>query len=98
MPTKREHAAAKARGKLHYDALLAAQGGVCAICGRAPYSRKFCVDHDHRTLQVRGLLCFMCNYFVCQRGATAELLREAAAYLDQPPAPPVLARLEADGG
>lgn len=98
MPTKKEHAAAKARGKAHYDALLEAQGNCCAICGRPPYARKFNVDHDHRTLEVRGLLCFLCNYFVVQRTATPELLRAAAAYLEAPPAPAVLAALEADGG
>jgi Recombination endonuclease VII len=90
VPTRKEHAAAKALGKRRYDELLAAQGGVCAICGRAPYARKFNVDHDHRTLEVRGLLCFLCNYFTVQRTVTPELLEAAAAYLRDPPARAVL--------
>ncbi len=40
------------------ERLLAAQDGLCAICG-APDPEH--VDHDHRTRKVRGLLCFNCN-------------------------------------
>ena len=94
MPTRKQHAAARARGHRHYDALLEAQGGTCAICGRGTYSRKFNVDHDHATLEVRGLLCFICNYLVARRGVTPEILDAAAAYLRKPPAPAVLARLD----
>jgi len=43
------------------------QNGVCAICGQ-PETRKtkgvlsmLCVDHDHKTGKIRGLLCFRCN-------------------------------------
>lgn len=50
-----------------YDRLLAAQGGLCAICrqperlmGRGRV-RRLAVDHDHRTGRVRGLLCASCN-------------------------------------
>ena len=44
-----------------YEGMLAEQGGVCAICGAPPKSRRLHVDHDHRTGAVRGLLCFHCN-------------------------------------
>ena len=50
-----------------YAQMLLDQGGVCAICG-LPETRilhgqvcQLCVDHDHETGEVRGLLCFMCN-------------------------------------
>ena len=50
-----------------FDALLAAQNGVCAICGR-PQTHKLweelCVDHDHTTGKVRALLCHHCNVMV----------------------------------
>ena len=44
-----------------YEALLEAQGGVCALCGNPPKTRRLDVDHDHRTGLIRGLLCSRCN-------------------------------------
>lgn len=41
-----------------YDDLKRLQGGVCAICQR---DVTLCVDHDHETGRVRGLLCRTCN-------------------------------------
>lgn len=40
------------------EELIAEQGGLCAICltGKPEH-----VDHDHRTGEVRGILCFNCN-------------------------------------
>lgn len=48
-----------------YHAMLAEQGGGCGICGATNPGSKtwqvFCVDHDHITGKVRGLLCLRCN-------------------------------------
>lgn len=41
-----------------YDAMVDEQGGVCAICGSDDPQ---CVDHDHGTGKVRGVLCQGCN-------------------------------------
>lgn len=53
-----------------YEAKLAAQGGVCACCGREPREAEvFHVDHDHKCCPgktscgecIRDLLCVYCN-------------------------------------
>lgn len=66
-----------------YDAMLAAQGSGCAVCG-VPSSgdRKLSVDHCHVTGRVRGLLCSRCNYALGQFDDRPELLRQAAIYLE----------------
>lgn len=45
-----------------WDAMYDLQGGRCAIC-QADFAlvTKVCVDHDHTTGRVRGLLCNVCN-------------------------------------
>lgn len=65
-----------------YDALVEEQLGFCAICHRNPGPRGLDVDHDHRTGEVRGLLCSRCNTGL---GLFADLplfLYRAAAYLE----------------
>lgn len=67
-----------------YDRKLAEQGGVCAICGTddtSPWDW-FCIDHDHATGKVRGLLCRACNTSIGQVSDDPERLRKAAAYLE----------------
>lgn len=44
-----------------YNELLVQQNGLCAICEESPKGRKLAVDHNHKTGQVRGLLCSRCN-------------------------------------
>lgn len=70
--------------ELSYQDFIELNGGeFCAICGRDPSSlRRLDRDHDHRTGEPRGLLCWACNSQL--RGwMTADWLRKAAAYLDR---------------
>lgn len=75
-----------------YDALLEAQGGVCAICessdpkGRGRY---FHIDHDHLHCPegarscgkcIRGLLCHLCNIGSIE---DPNLLRKKADYIEK---------------
>jgi hypothetical protein len=63
-----------------YAALLASQGGVCAICGKPP-EKTLCVDHCHATGKVRGLLCRQCNWGLGCYGEDQAALIAALAYL-----------------
>jgi hypothetical protein len=75
-----------------YAALLAAQGGVCAICRRATgRTKRLAVDHRHDTGEVRGILCGPCNQVLLGR-YDAAALRRALDYLADPPAARVLGR------
>lgn len=75
-----------------YTALLARQGGGCAICGRVTSrenGKSLAVDHDHSCCPgsktcgdcVRGLLCDNCNVGLGCFGDDFERLRRAAAYV-----------------
>lgn len=76
-----------------YDALLEAQGGVCALCKTdTPGGQgRFHVDHDHDSGEVRGLLCHCCNSRRLPMVAWYEANRKAVqTYLRNPPARKVL--------
>lgn len=50
-----------------YDRLLEKQKSKCALCRtKKPggWHNTFCVDHDHRTGRIRGLLCDVCNRLI----------------------------------
>jgi RNA polymerase-binding transcription factor DksA len=65
-----------------YNQMLAAQGGVCALCGDPPGKRRLAVDHCHTSGAIRALLCANCNHVLGNAKDNAELLRKAADYLD----------------
>lgn len=64
-----------------YDRMLAAQGGVCAICGKTPRKRFLAVDHDHFDQHNRALLCYMCNKALGQFEMSEAVALRASLYL-----------------
>ncbi len=62
-------------------AMVEAQSGVCAIC-KGDFACKACVDHNHDTGKVRGILCNQCNRVLGMMKEDAQALRSAADYLD----------------
>ncbi len=45
------------------------------------------IDHDHKTGEIRGVLCGGCNVALGSARDDPELLRNLAAYLENPPLP-----------
>ena len=68
---------------VEFDALLAAQGGGCAICSVAVNqdANSLAVDHCHTTGVVRGILCGRCNKALGLFQDDPTLLERAVIYL-----------------
>lgn len=67
-----------------YQALLASQGGLCAICKTSePGGRWGCmhVDHCHTTGVIRGLLCHNCNVALGRVGDNMQGVMRFVNYL-----------------
>lgn len=67
----------------HYAEMLKAQKGRCAICQSADTGpkRRMCVDHDHKTKKVRGLLCSNCNIAIGLFKENGVTIRSALFYI-----------------
>lgn len=70
-----------------YDELLLAQDFLCAVCARpleleGMGALRACIDHDHGTGEVRGILCSSCNIGIGNLGDDPARLRAAAEYLE----------------
>ena len=68
-----------------YSDKLEDQGNLCAICGTdtpGGNGKKFYVDHNHATGQVRGLLCHNCNFLIGHCKENKEILMWAIMYLE----------------
>ena len=75
-----------------YNNMLEAQGSRCAVCAahvvenlRGKKKKKnehFCVDHNHDTGAVRGLLCHRCNKAIGLLGDSSLTCHNAFQYLE----------------
>jgi len=74
-----------------YEEINKNQGGLCAICGQ-PETQMYnsevrvghlCIDHDHVTNKIRGLLCMRCNRAIGLFLDNAQLLKKASEYLEE---------------
>lgn len=81
-----------------YNAMVEAQGGVCAICGEPPKEQtmgrhpkdrprgtftNLRVDHCHKRGHVRSLLCNSCNSAIAYMREDPELALKMIAYLEK---------------
>jgi hypothetical protein len=64
------------------DAMVEAQGGGCKVCSILFDSViRPCLDHDHTTGKVRGILCSKCNKALGLLQDNIEALTRAVSYL-----------------
>lgn len=65
--------------------MLAAQDAACAICRSEIHDGPdgFCVDHNHVTGEVRGLLCRKCNVLLGMASDDPSVLAAAIQYLEE---------------
>lgn len=72
-----------------YAELFHRQNGVCAICANPETATRngkvkaLAVDHDHKTGNVRGLLCSDCNTGIGKLKDDRNVLLSAVKYLDE---------------
>lgn len=78
-----------------YNNLLIRAAGCCEVCGRPErsmstngHSFMLALDHDHATMQVRGMLCRPCNTALGCVQDDPNLLHKLADYLEHPPGLP----------
>ena len=67
-----------------YDRMYLEQGGVCKICSlpqKSTRNERLCIDHDHETGKVRGLLCDGCNRGIGLLKDDYRIIERAASYL-----------------
>jgi Recombination endonuclease VII len=62
-----------------HQQMLRNQNSLCAICKREV---KLCVDHNHKTGKVRGLLCNSCNLIVGVLQDNPTIIRNMITYLE----------------
>ncbi len=68
------------------------QGRKCAACGSSEVGFKakkrklknpWCLDHNHTTNKIRGILCYWCNFTIGNAKESVERLRACAVYLER---------------
>jgi len=69
-----------------YEAKVLEQDGLCKICNNPQplnrYYGKLCVDHNHETDKIRGLLCANCNSAIGFAKEDVNILQNIIKYLE----------------
>lgn len=74
---------------IEYNLLLENQKGLCKLCDKPETSKhqsgalkSLAIDHCHKTMKIRGLLCWKCNTGIGKLLDDPLLLRKAADYIE----------------
>ncbi len=69
-----------------YKKKLKIQNNLCVICSQPEIMHTWgtlVVDHDHKTNQIRGLLCHRCNMFLGNCNENEQLIKNMITYLEK---------------
>ena len=66
-----------------YDQMFEQQNGLCAVCGCPEVGQRLSIDHNHKTGQIRKLLCSKCNLIIGLANEDKNYLLKVAFYLGQ---------------
>lgn len=72
-----------------YDRLCLMQNNACAICKQPNKTKRnnklkrMAIDHCHKTMKIRGLLCHHCNALIGYAKDSIEILKAAIKYLEE---------------
>lgn len=66
-----------------YEKLMLLQEGKCAICAVELEGASGCLDHNHITAQLRGILCRRCNLILGHAQDSTKVLKQAVIYLEK---------------
>lgn len=78
--------------KDYFEELLIKQNNCCAICKMPEFitngvksqkEKMLAIDHCHKTLKIRGLLCHKCNVSLGALNDSIDTLQSAIDYLKQ---------------
>jgi hypothetical protein len=67
--------------QVEYLSKIDKQQNLCAICKEKQIGKVLCIDHDHTTGKVRGLLCNNCNVGLGNLKDNVQILQSAIEYL-----------------
>lgn len=92
-PKKRLEQHLKFKYRMEYEAFLTMwfeQDGCCAICSTElpdllvyeNRKRGYAIDHNHFTMEVRGILCLKCNSLLGMANDDPDILRKSIDYLN----------------
>ena len=69
------------RVKYERGQMLQKQDSLCAICDVPDSQSKLGIDHNHKTQEIRGLLCHDCNSGIALFDESIKYLQRAITYL-----------------
>ena len=68
-----------------YNRMFERQNGCCAICGlhQTNFKRSLHIDHNHKTGEIRELLCPNCNTVIGKVREDVNVLTKIASYIEK---------------